>query len=110
MGVFWSALTRRFGNQRRLPARKQARPRFRPVVEGLEERALLTIVVPTPGVPGPVTITGTSGADDFRIRLASGNPAVIEFSDNGGSTFVDSALADVTNIVVNGLGSGDLLK
>ena len=84
-------------------------PTRRLALEGLEARALLTIVVPIPGTPGPATITGTSGADQFVIRLEPGTPANIQFSDDGGTSFTTSALADITKVDVSGLDGRDTL-
>jgi hypothetical protein len=92
--------------RRRLLARAR---RCQPTVETLEDRNLLAITLPTPGTPGPVTLTGTPGPDQFVISLKSGSPSTIRFSDNGGASFLEAALADVTGITVNGLAGNDVL-
>jgi hypothetical protein len=87
--------------------------RFRPAVEGLEDRALPSVSVPTPGTPGPVTLTGTAGRDQFVVRLAPtlqpGPATAVQFSDDGGRTFTTAALADVTAVNVLGLNGRDRL-
>lgn len=83
---------------------------FRPSVTELEERLALTIVVPPVGMPGPVTITGTTTSETFIIRFQPGVPSNIQFSDDGGATFTTSALADVTNITVSSSPGNDILQ
>ncbi len=87
-------------------------PRRRPEVETLEDRAVPSITLPTGG-PGAVTLTGTSQPDQLMIRLqaptAGSTVTNIEFSDNGGATFQSTALANVTQVIVNGGGGKDAL-
>ncbi len=113
--LFHSLLGRRTRQARSAKPAKEL-PRRRPEVEALEDRALPSISLPTAGHPGPVVITGTSGPDQFVIRLqaspASGgttSPTNIQFSDDGGKTFQTAALADVTQVMVDGAGGTDLL-
>lgn len=89
-------------------AAKRASSR-RPLLEQLEDRAVPAITLPTPGTPGPVAVTGTAGPDQFVIRLQAGTPTNIQFSDNNGATFQTAALADVTQITVQGLAGNDRL-
>src|SRR5687767_5179749 len=89
--------------------RPSSRNRCRPGVEGLEQREVPTVTVPTPGVPGTAKITGTSGADQMVIRLQPGSPTNVQLSDNGGGTFATAALRDVNDITVSGLGGSDTL-
>jgi len=82
----------------------------RPALEALEERAVPTINVPTPGMPGPVTVTGTAGNDQFIIRLSStATTPTLQFSDNNGSTFTNVAVSDVSQVLVSGLAGNDTL-
>jgi hypothetical protein len=83
--------------------------RARPIVEGLEQRTLLSIMFSGPGNSGVATITGTTAADQFVIQLKSGDNTMIEFSDNGGSTFTDAALAGITAVNVVGMSGNDEL-
>src|SRR5437868_5887279 len=85
------------------------RPRFRPAMEALEHRELLTIVVPPLGTMGQATITGTDASDRFIVRLQPGMPANIQFSDDGGASFTTAPLSDITNVVVSGLAGDDTL-
>jgi len=83
-----------------------------PSVESLEDRTVPSVSLPTAGTPGPVTLTGTSGNDQFIIRVQSGTTGTgtrVEFSDNGGSSFSSAALSDVKSITVNGLAGQDVL-
>ena len=89
--------------------RHPSRGRCRPAVEGLERREVPTVTVPTPGVPGTAKITGTSGPDQFVLRLQPGAPTNIQLSDNGGASFTTAALRDVNNITVSGLAGSDTL-
>jgi hypothetical protein len=78
-------------------------------VEDLEDRTCPSITFSGPGNTGVATLTGTSGNDQFVIQLKPGGPAAIEFSDNGGSTFTDASLLNITQINVNGLAGNDIL-
>lgn len=80
-----------------------------PRVEVLEDRTLLSITLPTPGMPGPLLLTGTAGADQLLLRLEAGNTGNLQVSDDGGVTFQTAALADVTRIDVDGRGGRDVL-
>src|SRR5258708_3472854 len=88
---------------------KSIKNRCRPLLEPMEERALPSVAPPAPGTPGPLTLTGTNGPDQFVIRLQAGAATNIQVSDNGGSSFTTAALADVTGINVDGLGGKDSL-
>jgi hypothetical protein len=81
--------------------------KFRPSVEGLENRTLLSVAFSGPANTGIATITGSSGPDKLEVRLKPGDATTLELSDNGGSTFVDAALAGITEIDVNGAGGRD---
>jgi len=88
------------------------RARGGPRLEVLEDRTVPSISLPTPGTPGPVTLTGTTGADSFVIRVqyqTSGPDTRVEFSENGGVSFSSAARSDVTSIAVNGLAGQDAL-
>ncbi|MCI0458124.1 MAG: DUF4214 domain-containing protein [Gemmataceae bacterium] len=108
--LFSSWLGRR--TRKAQPARGQFRRR--PEVEALEERTVPSITNPLPTVadPGPVTLTGTNRPDQLVIRLQDSSQATtpgIQFSDNGGSSFVTAPLAAVTEVIVNGGGGKDAL-
>src|SRR5215468_7993073 len=99
-----------FGPRARPARPSTAVPRRRPEVEILEDRAVPSISpMPTLASPGPVTITGTRGADQFVVRLQQSgtSPLNIQFSDNGGRTFQTAPLAAVTSVIVNGGGGKD---
>jgi len=82
----------------------------RPQIEPLEDRAVPAITTPMAGSPGPVTLTGTAGADQFVIRLkANATSPTLQVSDNNGGTFTDVAVSDATQITVNGLAGNDTL-
>jgi hypothetical protein len=83
--------------------------RYRPAVEPLETRTVPSITFSGPGDTGMATITGTPAADHFVIQLKAGDSTMIEFSDNGGTTFTDAVLANITGVTVNGLGGADQL-
>jgi hypothetical protein len=87
--------------------------RQRPLLEALEDRTLLSISVPPPGQSGPAIVTGTPGNDQYVIRLlpvaSPGNSALVAFSDNGGASFTNAPLADITSVTINGLGGFDSL-
>lgn len=83
--------------------------RFRPALERLEDRRLLSISFSGPGNSGIASLAGAAGADQFLIRLKPGDATTIEFSDNGGSGFVDAALAGITGVSVTGLQGNDTL-
>jgi hypothetical protein len=78
-------------------------------VETLEDRTLLSISFSGPGNSGVATVTGTPGADQFIIRLNPSDATMIEFSDDGGSTFTDAVLSGITAVNVNGLQGNDTL-
>lgn len=78
-------------------------------LEGLEQRALPTITVPTPGTPGVAKITGTTGPDQLLLRLQPGSPTNIQMSDNGGASFTTAALRDILEITISGLAGADTL-
>jgi hypothetical protein len=103
-----------FGNlfSRRSPRKSSGLPRrrsARPTLEALEDRTLLTIVLPPAGTSGPANVTGTSGNDVFFIRLQPGTPSNIQFSDNGGATFATAPIANITAVGVFGLAGQDAL-
>jgi hypothetical protein len=81
-----------------LPRRK-----FLPTLERIEDRTLPSVVI----VGSVATITGTSGNDNFQIRMAS--PAVIDMSDNGGASFTPAPVNTITEIDVRGEGGLDVL-
>jgi len=98
---------------------RQARPanpssRRRPVFETLEDRVVPSISNPLPTVasPGAVTLTGTSGPDQFMVRLqqsgTSGGGLSVVFSD-GQTTTQPVPLSAVTSVVINGVGGRDTL-
>jgi hypothetical protein len=78
-------------------------------VESLEDRTLLSISFSGPGNSGLAAITGGPGADQFVIQLKPGDATTIEFSDNGGATFVDATLSGITGVDVSGLQGNDIL-
>ncbi len=67
-------------------------------IELLEDRQLLTAALAN----GVLTITGTENADRFRVKLGGTNLSVKE-----GSTVTNFTAAQVTSIVINGLGGDD---
>jgi hypothetical protein len=100
-----------------LRARKQIRKRrnlrqldHRPSLEGLEDRTVPSITFSGPGNSGMATLTGTDNADQFVIQLKPQDPTTIEFSDDGGTRFVDAALSGITAVQVNGLDGADRLR
>jgi hypothetical protein len=94
----------------RRPGKKIASRRSRPSVESLEDRTLLSISFSGAGNTGLATLTGTPAADKFVIQLKPGDATMIEFSDDGGTTFTDAALSGITGIAVNGLAGHDSLS
>jgi hypothetical protein len=101
-----------FGNWFSRKARSpKAAPRrwSRPTLEGLEDRTLLTIVLPPAGTSGPANVTGTNAGDVLIIRLQPGVPTNIQFSDNGGATFATAPIANITAVGVFGLLGPDVL-
>jgi hypothetical protein len=83
--------------------------RFRPFVENLEDRTLLSIAFSGSGNSGLATLAGGPGADQFVVQLKPGDATTIEFSDDGGATFVDAALSGITGVHVSGLEGNDTL-
>jgi hypothetical protein len=79
------------------------------MVEGLEQRTLLSIMFSGPGNSGVATITGTTTPDQFVIQLNPTDKTMIELSDNGGSTFTDATLAGITAVNVVGMSGNDEL-
>jgi hypothetical protein len=77
------------------------------LLESLEERAVPTIQVPAPGTVGPAIITGTNGNDSLAIRMAPGDPSTLQLSDNGGSTWTSTAIANLTSVTATGLAGAD---
>ena len=95
------------------PRTSQSQPvralsRRRPEVETLEDRVVPSITLPTAGHPGPVTFTETNAPDQLMIRMQQGSTTNIQFSEDGGKTFQTAALADVTQVIVNGAGQDTL--
>ena len=84
-----------------IPTPSSASSRARPSLEALEGRLVPTIVLPTPGTPGPVVLTGTQSPQFFRVRLEAGSPTNLQVSDDGGNSYQTAALADVTEVDVN---------
>jgi len=82
-------------------ARSRAR-RLRPVLEGLEDRTLLSITFSGPHNSGLCTLTGSSPQNEFEIQLKPGDPSTIEFIQNGvglaPATIVDAALSGITGV------------
>jgi hypothetical protein len=93
----------------RLPQRPLGRPnRFRPRVEGLEDRNLLDCTATFAG--GVVTVTGTNKADtifidDFGNDLAAGTPQFTVLCDGVQALQVDAKT--VTAVVINTKGGDD---
>jgi hypothetical protein len=79
------------------------------MVEGLEERTLLSITFSGPSNSGVATITGGPGDNQFVIQLKPTDATMIEFSDDGGATFVDAAISGITAVNVNGMQGNDQL-
>jgi hypothetical protein len=88
----------------RHPIVTKARPR----VEMLEDRTVPTVILPPPGVAGPVQILGTAVTDNLSIRLVQGQTPTLALSD-GVSTVKLIALDRVTSISVSGFGGNDTL-
>jgi len=88
-------------------AEKSGRVRSaRPWVETLEDRAVPAISL----MGGTLTLTGTSGADNFLIRIDPTDPTKVQVSD-GSSTqsFALTGTSAVTQIKANGLAGDDVL-
>jgi hypothetical protein len=83
--------------------------RFRPSLECLEDRRTPSVTFSQPGDTGAATLSGTTIADRFVIRMAPGDSSTIQISDNGGSSFTNSAADSVTGIFVTGLEGNDTL-
>jgi hypothetical protein len=91
------------------PARQKRPPRafsrWHPEVESLEDRFVPSITFSGANNTGLATITGTSGADQFKIQLLPGlssSPINIVLSD--GTTQETATLSKVTGVVINGSG------
>lgn len=80
---------------------------LRPAIEVLEDRATPSITLPAPG--GVAVLTGTPGPDHFVLRLAPGNPTLLQLSDDGGGRFASAALDTLGGIRVHGLEGADTL-
>jgi Domain of unknown function (DUF4214) len=103
-----SLFNRRSGKKAALRIRRPEQ-RWRPHLECLEDRTLLSISFSGAGSSGVATLTGTAGQDQFVVQLKSGDATTIEFSDSGGASFTDAALSGITGVVVNGLNGRDFL-
>jgi hypothetical protein len=79
------------------------------MIERLEQRTVPSIMFSGPGNSGVATITGTTAADQFVIQLKPMDATMIEFSDNGGSTFTDAGIAGITAVKVVGESGNDEL-
>jgi hypothetical protein len=106
--LFLKSLRKHVAGRNESYGRRQAW-RARPMIEGLEQRTLLSITFSGPGNSGLATITGGPGADKFIVQLKPTDATMIEFSDDGGTTFVDAALAGITGVNVFGLAGNDQL-
>ncbi len=94
---------------RRVDSRAQRRQARRPALEVLEDRTTPSITFSGPGNTGVATLTGTTGDDKFLIQMKSGDTTTIQLSDDGGANFTEAAVADLTQINVNGLQGKDTL-
>jgi hypothetical protein len=90
-------------------ARKHHPRRLVPALECLEERRLLSITFSGPNNSGIATVSGEPGQNEFEVRLKNADATTIEFSDNGGASFVDAALSGITGVVVTGSPGKDTL-
>jgi hypothetical protein len=95
------------------PRKKKAgRPDMRhrlPLLERLEDRTVLSVTFSNPAtLSGDVTLNGTSGNDQFIIRLGA-TAGTIQFSDDNGNTFTTANVAGITSVTVNGNGGKDQL-
>jgi hypothetical protein len=95
--------------KKKAPRTPRPERRWRPYLECLEDRTLLSISFSGAGNSGVATLTGTTGQDQFLVQLKSGDATTIEFSDNGGASFTDASLSGITGIMVNGLNGRDFL-
>jgi hypothetical protein len=91
---------------RRAP--RPAAPCIRPTLESLEGRVVPTITLPAAGKTGAAVLAGTTGNDQFLIRLQPGSPANIQFSEDGGTTFKTAALSSITEVDISGTAGGKL--
>jgi hypothetical protein len=78
-------------------------------VECLEDRRLLSISFSGPGNSGVASLVGTPADDQFVVRLNPNDKTMIEFSDDGGASFVDATLSGITAVTVSGLEGNDTL-
>src|SRR5262249_23459603 len=104
MARFFSSLISRPGARKR----KQLR-RSRLGGECLEDRRPLSVSFLGPGKSGVASLVGTPAGDQFVVRLYPQYKTMIEFSDDGGATFVDATLSGITAITVSGLEGNDTL-
>jgi len=92
----------------RRPAAVRPTRRHRLALETLEDRTVPTIFQ----AGSTLFLVGTSGADQFRVQLASGNQNTLQVSDDNGSTSQNFSLTGtnaVTGVAVFGLGGNDNL-
>jgi hypothetical protein len=78
--------------------------RLRPVLEGLEERTLLSITFSGPNNSGLCTMTGMPAENELVIQLKPGVPSTIEFIQSGvglaPALIADAALSGITGVDV----------
>jgi hypothetical protein len=79
---------RSLGAQGARPTTTQKRHSYRPTVEILEDRRLLTIVAPGPVTLPGVDVSSYQGAKGFRPRRAARFAGAISFPINSGARFV----------------------
>jgi hypothetical protein len=89
------------------PTRKPLLPRGKLLLENLEDRTVPAIILPGPGLSGPVQLVGAAAGDQLLIRLVPTQTPSVIFGD--GHVFKTEPLANITAIYVNGIGSGNTL-
>jgi hypothetical protein len=108
MPLSLSSFFARRGRNRTVTALARALRRL-PDLERLEDRTVLSITFSNPAtMSGDVTLTGTSGPDQFIVRLGT-TSGTIQFSDDNGQTFTTANLAGITSVTVDGQGGNDRL-